>query len=299
MINPRENDTRGPNGFDITGALVPEAAIKRGGPPRDGIPAIDHPRFVAARAARLRDDDRVLGLAWRGVERAYPVRILNWHEIVNDEVAGHPVAITYCPLCGTGIAFDAAVGGRTLRFGVSGLLYNSDVLLYDRATSSLWSQILMKAVTGPLKGTPLRVVPLTHTQWRAWSQRHPRTQVLSTDTGHLRDYGRDPYAGYEQVARPMFEVQHRDDRLPAKAWVLGLRVGDDVRAYPFEWLDAQADSAGRWPDRLGGMDVVVHYDRASRSAEARGANGTLLPSVSAYWFAWVAFHPATGLMRRP
>jgi len=168
------------NGFDLSGALVPPRAIERGGPPRDGIPSIDQPRFVAAGQSGLRDSDRVLGVARNGIVRAYPVRILNWHEIVNDRLAGEPVAITYCPLCGTGMAFSARAADRELSFGVSGLLYNSDVLLYDRATGSLWSQIMSRAVTGPLRGTSLTAVPLTHTTWADWRARHPRTEVLCT-----------------------------------------------------------------------------------------------------------------------
>ncbi|RVT49830.1 DUF3179 domain-containing protein [Rubrivivax albus] len=293
------NEAYGPNGFDLRNALVPAEAIERGGPPRDGIPAIDAPRFVPARDAGLQDRDRVLGLALDGQVRAYPVRILNWHEIVNDRIGTRQVAITYCPLCGTGVAFDATVGGRTLDFGVSGLLYNSDVLLYDRTTQSLWSQILMQAITGPMRGETLRPLPLAHTTWGAWRRRHPATQVLSTDTGHRRNYARDPYVGYEHEARPMFSVQHQDDRLPSNAWVLGLRLGGVTRAYPFDWLERQADGKGRLHDHLGGLDVVLHFDRTARSAEVRDVQGRLLPSMSAYWFAWVAFHPRTELMESP
>ncbi len=208
------------NGFDLSDALIPAAAIERGGSPRDGIPAIDHPRFLPASRAGLADDDRVLGLAHGGVVRAYPVAILNWHEVVNDRVAGLPVAVTYCPLCGTGVAFDARLGGAgrlAAVFAVSGLLFNSDVLLYDRGTESLWSQLMFQAVSGPLKGQRLRRLPISHTSWADWRRRHPGSEVLSRDTGFERDYHRDPYAGYDQVARLMFEVQHRDDRLPAKA----------------------------------------------------------------------------------
>lgn len=244
------------------------------------------------------DGDRVLGLFLGGVVRAYPVRILNWHEIVNDRVDGHPVAVTYCPLCGTGVAFDARVAGQVASFGVSGLLYNSDMLLYDRGTESLWSQILARAVTGPLKGSELKSVPLTHTSWAAWRARHPRTDVLSTDTGFARDYARDPYDGYDKLPRLMFDVQHRDSRLPLKAWVLGLVIGGKARAYPFDVLDRHADAAGRFVDTLAGRRVEIRYDRVHRSAEAFDGGGRALPSVSAYWFAWVAFHPQTDLPAR-
>ena len=290
------------NGFDLSDALIPAAAVERGGPPRDGIPAIDKPRFVPASRAGLADDDRVLGLAHGGVARAYPVAILNWHEVVNDRVAGLPVAVTYCPLCGTGVAFDARLGGAgkpAAVFAVSGLLFNSDVLLYDRGTESLWSQLMFQAVSGPLKGQRLRRLPISHTSWADWRSRHPRTEVLSRDTGFDRDYERDPYAGYDQVARLMFDVQHRDDRLPAKAWVLGLQVGGESRAYPLSLLASRVDARGRLRDRLGGQQVEIRYDHRHRSAEAFDAKGRPLPAVMAYWFAWFAFHPQTSVLPSP
>jgi len=294
---PRRAFAQTLNGFDLKGALIPVKAIEQGGPPRDGIPSIDNPRFVGAARSGLKDGDRVLALARNGVARAYPVRILNWHEVVNDQIGNEAVAVTYCPLCGTGMAFDARVASSTASsFGVSGLLYNSDVLLFDRGTESLWSQLLEQAVAGPLKGARLTPVPLTHTSWADWRARHPRTEVLSTDTGHVRDYDRDPYAGYENVARLMFDVQHRDDRLPVKEWVLGLRIGGQAKAYPFSALAQRADAKGRLQDRVGGVPVEIRYDRAHRSAEAFDAAGKLLPSVMAFWFAWFAFHPKTEVL---
>ena len=166
------------NGFDLQGSLVPAKEIRHGGPPRDGIPALDQPRFIpAASASYLKPDDRVLGMELNGIVKAYPIRILDWHEIANDDFNGQPVVVTYCPLCGTGMAFSAQIGGSRTTFGVSGLLYNSDVLLYDRQTDSLWSQLLGKAITGPLKGTELKLIPLRHTTWRAWKSEHPDTLV--------------------------------------------------------------------------------------------------------------------------
>jgi len=284
------------NGFELQGALVPASAIVQGGPPRDGIPAIDRPRFVDAARSGLEAKDRVLGLRLGGEARAYPVRILNWHEIVNDRVDGRPVAVTYCPLCGSGIAFDARVAGREASFGVSGLLYNSDVLLYDRGTQSLWSQIMGRAISGPLKGTPLASLPLTHTSWADWRAREPATRVLSADTGNPRDYSRDPYEGYEAVPRLMFEVQHRDDRVYIKEWVLGVVVDGQAKAYPFERLARRLGNEGTLQDRIAGRPVRIRYHAGHRTAEAFDAEGRPLPSVMAYWFAWVAFHPQTELV---
>jgi Protein of unknown function (DUF3179) len=284
------------NGFDLKGASIPVQAIERGGPPKDGIPAIDRPRFVPAAQAGLADDDRVLGLAHGAVARAYPVRVLNWHEVVNDRLGGEAIAVTYCPLCGTGVAFRARVAGGDASFGVSGLLYNSDVLLYDRRTESLWSQLLAEAVTGPLKGTKLEPVPISHTTWADWKRRHPGTEVLSTDTGFTRDYARDPYAGYDKVAQLMFEVQHKDDQLPLKEWVLGVRVGNQTKAYPFSRLATAVDAQGRLRDRVGGQAIELRFDRQHQSAQALDAHGRELPAVRAFWFAWVAFNPKTAVL---
>lgn len=295
----RDLDANAYNGFDVNGASVPVNAIQRGGPPRDGIPSIDKPVFVAAKDARLRDDDRVLGVAIAGVARAYPVRILNWHEVVNDRFGARAVVVTYCPLCGTGMAFDAQVGGRAASFGVSGLLYNSDVLLYDRETLSLWSQIMQTAVTGPRKGTRLTSVATTHTSWADWRSRHPGTQVLSTQTGFARDYQRDPYAGYDSVPRLMFDVQHRDERVPLKEWVLGVEVDGAHKAYPFSALAQRVDGKGELLDTVGGRKLRIRYHAAHRSAEAFDEQGRAWPGTMAYWFAWVAFHPRTAVLGRP
>jgi hypothetical protein len=287
------------NGFDVSAATVPLSAIERGGPPKDGIPAIDKPSFVPASKASLRPDDRVLALERNGIARAYPVQILNWHEVVNDRIGSEPIVITYCPLCGTGMAFEARAGKRPTTFGVSGLLFNSDVLLYDRATQSLWSQIRQAAIAGPMRGTRLEPVPLEHTTWADWRARNPHTQVLSTATGFARDYGRDPYAGYEKIERLMFDVEHRDDRFPLKEWVLGLDIDGAQKAFPFSVLERAAGASGSVDDTIGKRAVRIQFDRSHRAARAFDDKGQLLPAVTAYWFAWVAFHPKTEVFRAP
>lgn len=276
------------NGFDLSDTSVPATEILPGGPPRDGIPALDDPRFEsAAGAGWLAADDRVLGLHRNGEARAYPVRILNWHEIVNDTVGGEGVVITYCPLCGTGIGFLAAAGGRRT-FGVSGLLYNSDVLMYDRESESLWSQIPGRAVSGPMKGHVLRRVALLHTTWSDWRTRHPDTSVLSRETGHRRDYDRNPYADYAGSPALYFPVSAEDARYPRKTFVLAVGVGEAWKAYPFPEL---ARAGGRVRDELGGRRFQVVHDAAHRSAHAVDESGEVLPGYLAYWFAWYAFYP--------
>ncbi len=283
------------NGFDLKDSLIPVTQINFGGPDKDGIPSIDKPQFVTAGfAAFLRNQDQVLGLKSGNVVRAYPVRILNWHEVVNDRIDGKPVVITFCPLCGTGVAFDALVAGRSLSFGVSGLLYNSDVLLYDRQTNSLWSQLLGQAISGPLKGQSLKMLPLTHTSWADWRKAHPATQVLSTNTGNLRPYVRDPYDGYDKTEDLMFPVQFRAAGFHPKERVLGIKLGARTKAYPFVEL---GKTTGEVADRIGDTALTIRFDRTAMRATAHGSDGQQLAAVVGYWFAWYAFNPGTEVFR--
>ncbi len=283
------------NGFDLKGSLIPSEQIHFGGPPKDGIPAIDSPKFVTGEyAAFLRDDDAVLGVIRSGVAHAYPVRILNWHEVVNDRFDDEAVVITFCPLCGTGVAFNASIDGRVLSFGVSGLLYNSDVLLYDRQTQSLWSQLLAQAISGPMKGRFLTMLPLTHTTWIDWRTRQPATEVLSPETGQARPYARDPYAGYASSGEIMFPVAFRSAGLHPKERVLGIKIGGQAKAYPFVEL---GKTAGVVSDRIGDTALTIRYDRAASRATAHAANGEQLPAVVGYWFAWYTFNPKTAVFR--
>lgn len=283
---------RGDNGFDLAGSLVPEEEIHLGGPPRDGIPSIDRPVFVRAGDADfLADADRILGLVRGGRVKAYPIAIMNWHEVVNDRLGGESVAITYCPLCGTGVAFVSNRDGRQLSFGVSGLLYNSDVLLYDRETESLWSQLRMQAVAGPLKGERLTALPLTHTSWRAWRQAHPETLVLSTETGFDRDYRRDPYTGYAENSDLYFPVSAKSRRYHAKERVLGVEMDGRFKAYPFAELSRTGQREIR--DTFAGRPLRIRFDQSAESARVFDEDGTELAAVTGFWFAWYAFHPTT------
>jgi hypothetical protein len=272
-------------GFDLSRHSVPLDQILSGGPGKDGIPAILNPLFVQAKdAGFLSDDDRVLGITHGDEAKAYPIKVLNWHELVNDTIGGKPVVITYCPLCGTGIAFDALVHRRPYTFGVSGLLYQSDLLMYDHQTESLWSQIAMEAVAGSLTGTKLTPIFLTHTSWGDWRADHPNTLVLSTRTGHTRDYDRDPYLGYAQRPDVMFSVSHVDRRYHPKEWVLGIEVKGVFKAYPLTELKKLDKPL---------LDRVIRYNHRAQSASATTAAGKPRPSMMAFWFAWYAFHPET------
>lgn len=287
------------NGFDLDGALVPATEILSGGPPKDGIPAIDKPVFIKASAAKnMRDDERVLAITRNGISKAYPVRIMNWHEIVNDRFGDETIAITYCPLCGSGIAFKADVANRSLRFGVSGLLYNSDVLLYDRQTQSLWSQILSKAVTGPMKGSMLTAIPITHTSWADWRKQQPDTLVLSDETGFKRDYEDNPYAGYDKREEIIFPVRFRAQGYHPKEQVFGLKINDKAKAYPFvELAKASKEDIIEIKDSIDGQNITVRFDKKHKSAQAFDAQGKQIAGVTLYWFAWYTFNPQTTVYR--
>lgn len=280
------------NGFDLSSTSIPAEQIFNGGPPKDGIPAIDEPRFLPANKAHaLKPDDQVLGVLTPRGPKAYPLRILDRHEIVNDQWGDDGLLISYCPLCGTGMAFR--VSSRDLEgFGVSGLLFNSDVLLYDRATQSLWSQIMSQAISGPRRGEKLQAVALQHTTWADWSQRHPDTLVLSRDTGYHIDYERIPYVGYAQSDALYFPVQNRDKRRHPKARVIGLELNGEARVWPFDEL---AKAHAPVLEELGGKIVQVHYDSVHGSARITDSAGELLPAVSGFWFAWMAFHPQSSV----
>ncbi len=280
------------NGFDLSRSSIPVRAIQRGGPPRDGIPSIDDPKFIPpVRANFMREDDIVLSVTRNGVTRAYPFRILVWHEIVNDIIGDHHLAVTYCPLCGTGMVFNRKVGDQVLTFGVSGLLYHSDVMMYDRESESLWSQIKKEAVTGPRKGQRLEWVASDQMTWGAWRRRFSNGQVLSTDTGHDRNYGGQPYAGYFASDQVMFPVPRNRRELPQKAWVVGLTRNGQAAAYPLERLAAQPNVR----DEVGGERITLRYDPHAQHVDARDAQGRPIPVIHVYWFAWQAFHPETKL----
>ncbi len=280
------------NGFEIIDPLIPEKEIRRGGPDRDGIQALNYPEFVDQKVADyLSSDDRVLGVEWRGVAKAYPIGLMNRHEIVNDILGDLLVAITYCPLCGSGLTFQSPIqDSKPFNFGVSGLLYNSDVLLFDRQTESLWSQIMMKAVNGPLKGAELSAVPTANTTWGEWKERHPETQVVELTRLAWNNYKVDPYGDYESDSALMFPVAESDKRYHRKAPVIGIVLDGLAKAYPFVELEHEEIPLR---DEIGDQTILVHYDKEINAARITTDLGVELVGSTMYWFAWYAFHPDT------
>ena len=284
------------NGFNLENSIIPVDQILSGGPPRDGIPSIDKPIFLSAkRADYLKPDDRILGIVVDGEARAYPIRILNWHEIVNDKVKGKSIAVTFCPLCGSGIVYAADFDGKAHQFGVSGLLFNSDVLLYDRETETLWSQILSKGISGKLVNQSLTVIPSSHTSWAAWKKKQPNTLVLSTKTGFSRDYNRSPYGGYTKNTSVYFPTAFKSKKYHPKERVLGISINGKHKVYPFSELSKLSTSTLK--DDFNGQKLQLRFDTENRDGSIMDESGNILPSLNTFWFAWYAFHPDTVIFK--
>jgi hypothetical protein len=313
--------------------IVPLDKIVGGGPPQDGIPSIDNPKFVSIVEADqfLQDADQVVGLNINGDIRAYPLQILVWHEIVNDIVGDTPVAVTYCPLCFTNQVFNRTVNGQTVEFGTSGKLYNSNLVMYDRTSNSLWSQALGQAIVGKNAGIKLDRVPFDVAFWKEWKQLNPDTKVLSRDTGSTRPYGADPYGDYYTNADLFFPVSSKDDRLGLKEIIVGLENAGQYKAYKLQQIEDSKvinDRIGNksialfslypfmvrvFDSTINGQNVEFQYDQNSgkiidnqtgsewnfdgiaTAGEMIGKHLTRLAFDEGFWFEWVAFHPETEL----
>jgi len=281
------------NGFDLSKALYPEEKIVVGIPTRDAVPALDRPTMVDSQNAHfLNDDDRVLGVNYKGEARAYPIKILNWHQVVNDTLGGVRVVITFCPLCGSGMAFLA--GEETHTFGVSGLLYNNNLLFFDRQGDNLWCQLEKRAICGEHKGKSLEYLNTRQTKWSTWRKKHPATQVQSISTGYVRYYDREPYTGYEKRRQIFFPVEHEDPAYHPKERVAGIQVNGVHKAYPYSEL---ARTAGTVEDQVGGHNLYVRYNPSRDLLSITDRQGKTYPHVTLFWFAWVAFYPETGVFR--
>ncbi len=266
-------------------------ALMQACPARDCIPSIDQPVFVAAGEVEyLRDDDLVMTLTHNGITRAYPTRILDHHEIVNDMFGSDPVAITYCPLCGSGLAFDRRQGGQVLEFGVSSLLHNSDLVMYDRQTESLWQQITGEAFAGKSRGRHLMTLPLSMITWNNWRQQYPDSQVLTIDGIESDRYMRDAYSDYAESERLYMPVSATDARLHPKRVIYGLEIGDRALAVDREWLTQE----GSWSNEYEGKMLLLAQDR-NGEVEA-SLDGKQITVHRMFWFAWYSFHPQTALI---
>lgn len=294
----REARPRTVNGFEFTNAVIPVNQIFRGGPPRDGIPAILDPKFVtpAIAASYMETDDVVLSVTHDGETRAYPFRILNWHEVVNDQIGEVHFAATYCPLCGTALAFNRTVNGRILTFGVSGLLYLDNVLMYDHQSESLWSQLFLKSVTGPQSETPLEFIISEQMLYRKWLEKYPNGVVLSTDTGHNRNYSVDAYASYFASPGLLFPVGDIRNELNPKDWIYGIQVNGEAIAFVRDKLV----SGEQLEHEFNGQTLSIFYDEPAQNITVRNAaTNEIIPGSWSFWFAWQAFFKDSALWPLP
>lgn len=254
--------------------------------PRDRIPPLDSPRFEMVTAADqwLEDREPVVLLELGQEVRAYPLRILTWHEIVNDQVGDTPVAVTYCPLCNTAIAFERRLGGQVLRFGTSGFLRFSDLVMWDRQTESLWQQITGEAIVGDLAGSQLQFLPSSLIPWGEFKERFPQGMVLSRNTGFAAQearYGQNPYWFYTSSSRPFLFKGELDDRFPAMERVVAILAGDTQKAYPFSVLEKERVVN----DEVEGLPIVVMWglsDTADPLDEPELAQGQAIGVGVAY-----------------
>jgi len=250
--------------------------LKSGGPPKNGIPAVDKPVWIDPQDAQVKEDELVFGMLGYGEPRAVPSSILFWHEIVNAE----GFSLTWCPLTGT------AIGFKDINLGVSGKLYNSNLVMYDRKTDSEIPQIYGIGINKELKGKSLEQFRVYQTTWKQWKAKYPNTKILSRNTGHDRNYDRSPYPGYETAYRLLFPVDNEDDRFDRKAIVHGIENNGEFMAILLK------DFIGEKDIQLGGDTLHVLKDEALGTLIVT-KDDKLLPSFDAYWFAWYAFHPDT------
>jgi hypothetical protein len=240
--------------------------ILSGGPPKDGIPAIDNPTFVSVDGADewLEDIEPIVLFEHLGEVRVYPIQILIWHEIVNDVVGGEAVAITFCPLCNTAIAFSGIIDGESHTFGTTGRLHYSNLIMYDRQTETWWQQASGQAIAGELTGTQLAFLPASIVSWGQFKNTYPDALVLSKETGYSRPYGQNPYAGYDDVSRSPFLYVGPDtpDVLAPVARVITVDLNGEAVAYPY---DVMAE-VGVVNDSVGGTDIVVIWQTGVASA---------------------------------
>jgi len=280
--------------FNLKNLTVPLKKILRGPQPKDGIQALTNPSTSSvAEVSFLEPGSRVVGVTVEGFSRAYPINVLNWHEVINDHLANTDLAITYCSLCDGVTVVDRRLDGKTYQFGVSGLIYQSNMLLYDRTDQALWSQITSTAISGPQAGRTLRHIDGWElTTLGAWRASHPESTVVNFKTGQDHPYSSDPHRAY--FATDKLDARYQDvptdARLRTKVRIIGVKYGAEVRAYPIDALMA----AGRATilDQIGGEPVEIAIDTATgavrilRIPEAAVVTHTL-------WFAWAALFPQT------
>ncbi len=267
------------------------AELNQGCPKIDCIPSIDNPTYDAISAVSfLHDDDVMMLVDYNGVQKAYPRKIMQSHEIVNDYFDGKPVAMTYCPLCGTSVAFEPIINGERVEFGVSGVLHNSDLVMYDRKTRSLWGQLTGRSIVGSQSGQRLKSISAALMTWQQLKENYPQSQVLLPPTEGTEEYDNFHYQKYTESDKLMFPVSLTDARLATKKWVYGIEIDDSFVAFEEEYLKDNTPIV----ESYGKHILVVTYKNGSATAIDKRTNEQF-NVIRSYWFAWFAFHPETQL----
>lgn len=284
--------------FNVQGLMLPSHEIVNARIPKDGIPALTTPVFIQVKEATfMKPDDRVAGVCLEGEARAYPLKILDWHEVVNDQIGETPFIVTYCPLSDSLAVYNGQGTGGKIEFGISGYLFNSNQLLYDRTgsgeTDGLWSQMMSQAICGPRVQETLMHLPVELTEWKDWKQRYPDTKVLSRETGFAFEYQSAAYTDYLSNDSLMFEVNRHDLRLPQKTPLLGIWAGDRKRAYPVTAYQHLTEVT-EWEEELEGKKFTLAYHPEAKSLRVVKSDAGL-GWMYALWFAWYAFYPDTEL----
>jgi hypothetical protein len=239
--------------------------LQAGGPVKDGIPAINNPRFVDVGRAEewLRPNEPVVSLVINGRARAYPLQILIWHEIVNDHVAGVAVIVTFCPLCYSAVVFERMVGEKEYTFGTSGMLRHSNLVMYDSQTESLWQQLIGEAIVGDMVGSTLKGIAAQIVSFGQFRSAYKDGLVLSRETGFRRNYGRNPYVGYDDISeRPFLFHGKTDGRLPPMEKVVAVTINSQSKAYPYTVTQQRRVIN----DKVGGRQIVVFHADGAASA---------------------------------
>jgi len=264
---------------------IPLDKILDGGPGKDGIPSLTNPKFVSVKEASKNTKDDVDGIvvSFGKVIKFYPYNIMVWHEIVNDVVGGKSLAVTFCPLCGSAIVFDAEVNGKTEQFGVSGKLYESNLLMYDKSTESLWSQSIGTAVVGDRTGEKLSVYPSQVASFKILKEKWPNAEVLSTDTGYSKNYAFYPYGDYDNNDSLYFPISIKDNRFPSKEIMFVVNAYDKSVAFPVKQLSSSLASVDIGRNKVTGAiidgEIVV-----------KDTTGNILPGYHEMWFSWATHH---------
>ncbi len=274
------------NYFELSNLEIPISEIYPGAEKRTGIPSLTEPVFESTGQADswLEEKDMVLGVFYNGIAKAYPLRVISWHEVVNDNFEGENVLVTFSALTHSAQAYKATGSG------VSAMVFNNNTLFYDNATRSLWGQLTGQAVSGERGGDFLEKVPVVYTSWKEWTLMHPETIVLSIANSDDIDYSQTAYQEYDNTIELPFPTSFNNKRLPLKSKVIGLEVDGKYKAYPFSMLK---NSNGTVEDFFNGMKVRIHFNEETGGFVTTDEEGKLLPVVVSYWYAWHAYHTDT------